>query len=97
MRTISGSNSRFACRAIDLSTFRSHNRRDCKWIARQGYTIERVTAVFDGLVSGPFLGYVVKTKSCYLGVSTSRANRYTQLSHKSARAVVDWLKTGKEV
>jgi len=96
-RRIRAGGSRYKSREIALSSFKTHCKPDCKWISRQGLVLERVTAVFDGLESGPFLGYVVKCRSSYVGISTRRSDRYTRLSHKTIAPVIDWLKTGKEL
>jgi hypothetical protein len=97
-RHISATSTKLLARNIPLDSFRTHCKADCRWIRNQGYVLRAVTAVFNGLESGPFLGYIVKVgQSNYLGISVSRTDRYTRLSHKSVRAVADWLLTGKEV
>lgn len=94
---IRAGDSRYKTREIPVVSFKAHCRADVKWIGRQGLSISSIRAVFDGLESGPFLGYVIKCRSSYIGVSIRRGDRYTRLTHKTIAPVINWLKTGKEV
>lgn len=97
MPTVTSTLSRFAARPISLDSYRVHCKQDHRWITKQGLTPTKVTAVFNGLVSGPLLGYIIKCRSSYVGVAVTRTNRYTRLTHRTVKSVADWLTTGKEI